>query len=88
MKFQVGDKVAAYLGSKKYVGMVNHIDDRREPHMVVVETETDTLSFHPKQCRRLVKKKRREIWVDPDFNCFLESENEGWIRFVEAKEKE
>lgn len=64
------------------------------------ETKSDEsweplIQVNPKQCRRLVKKKRREIWVDLNYytqnlissRVWSDAKQDGWTRFIEAKEK-
>lgn len=55
-QFKVGQRVAAYNCTRRHVGIVREWDTRRHPPTLVIETENDTLSFHPKQCRRLKPK--------------------------------
>lgn len=72
MKFKVGDRVAVY-GSSRGDALFS------EGARAVIVAGPDSESFleiqfeagarekglvHPKQCRRLVKKERRCIWVD------------------------
>lgn len=61
-KFKVGDRVAAYNCTKRYIGVVRDLDNRRPPMTLVIETDDDTLSFHPKQCR-LLKLKPKSVRV-------------------------
>lgn len=57
---------------------------------------------HPKQCRRLKKKERRRVWVDPEFlaiGCAQRARDEsktlvmtksptiGWVEMIEAKRR-
>lgn len=65
MKFWVRDKVAVYMGIDRFVGHVVRVQERilhvqpvDRPHEVQVA---------PQQCRRLIKKKRREVWVSEEF---------------------
>lgn len=84
MKFWVRDKVAVYMGIDRFVGHVVRVQERilhvqpvDRPHEVQVA---------PQQCRRLVKKKRREIWVNLELMEFSIVQTKGWIRFREVKE--
>lgn len=61
-KFKVGDRVAVYSLRDPAKGSVLSINDLG--HLIVlIDGYEGTNTFHPKQCRRLVKKKRREFWV-------------------------
>lgn len=63
MKFKVGDRVAVYENCKRFTGMV--LNDGHQS--IQVELDDDrVLPFHPKQCRRLIKKPRRRIAVSYD----------------------
>lgn len=97
--FEVGDRVAAYNCTKRYEGVVWSIDNRRWPTTLVIETRDDVLSFHPKQCRRLVRKERRRVWVNMDHWDYYKADNPahayleepqdtpGWVEFIEVKKK-
>ena len=91
MKFKVGDRVAVYnIGNSRFCGTITHID---ADHALRV----DNVYYSPKQCRRLILKKRREIWVyGPELSLssleratwFRKCPDENnWIRFVEAKKQ-
>jgi len=80
--FKVGDRVRVY-GVTKCMGddKVNCVSDRRSGLVVDYDSDDDyvrvringeTHLAHPKQCRRLVKKARRRIWVDSDSIGILE----------------
>lgn len=84
MKFWVRDKVAVYMGIDRFVGHVVRVQERilhvqpvDRPHEVQVA---------PQQCRRLIKKKRREIWVNLELMEFSIVQTKGWIRFREVKD--
>lgn len=91
-KFQKWDKVVIYQGTARYVAQVSHCD--RD----MVYFNNMTHPFHYKQCRKLVKKKRREFWIDlrdpaknerRGLNVFWAEDkpvNEtGWIKVRECK---
>lgn len=66
MSFKVGDRVAVYsegLGlagrPTRTIGAINRV----EGDAVRVDLGVDFLWFHPKQCRKLVKKERRRIYA-------------------------
>ncbi len=100
-KFKVGDRVAFYSGSVRRTGTINKIvrDDYIE--VLTGEIGDDRLFghlVHPKQCRKLVKKARREFWVslkDPGVsiergsNVFWAEDKavneDGWIKVRECK---
>lgn len=59
--FKVGDKIVFYWTERK-MGFIQSI----QPSGMMVVSCTDSPMFyhvHPKQCRRLVKKPRREFWI-------------------------
>ena len=76
MKFKVGDRVAifGYHGSR--LGSGNADFYARGTRATVVQVCNDSeiivksgrseFEIHPKQCRRLVKKERRRMWLDFD----------------------
>lgn len=65
-ELKVGDRVAVYESRTRETGRVKEI---RESGAVVVQLDREavvggeTLWVHPKQCRRLVKKRRMEFWI-------------------------
>lgn len=94
MKFWVRDKVAVYMGVERIVGHIVRVQER-VIHVQPVD-KANELQVSPKQCRRLIKKKRREIWVSKsDLSClsgkfYLTSpgvyEQNDFIKFREVKE--
>lgn len=106
-KFKVGDRVAAYMSDfedsgepYRMVGTVTSINDKG---ILTVEAEPDevTQSFgftdwqvHPKQCRKLVKPKRRSLTLrlsnDLGIQVVCKSGNfkDGeTIEFIEVRKK-
>lgn len=92
MKFQVGDRIAIYGpqargGDGKVVGSVM---DRVTG--VVTSYQDYLLQFiddsgggceyevHPRQCRRLIKKKRRRVWIPP----WVLKNNSGAGEFIQT----
>jgi hypothetical protein len=68
-ELKVGDRVRVYgrewngVGAKFYFdGSVDGFKDGN----IIVDTPETTFHCHPKQCRRLRPKKRREWWVEID----------------------
>ena len=64
-KFKIGDRVAMYSASTKYVGNVIEVTSTL---VVILQTGKDVKPYrvwaHPKQCRRLKKKAPlKEVWV-------------------------
>lgn len=60
-KFNAGDRVRAYMGNTIKVGKIIDIG----PTLMQISYGINEGSIvHPKQCRRLVKKKRREWWIN------------------------
>lgn len=66
-KFKIGDRVAAYNCTQRYEAVVRDIDDRHSPVLLVIETDDDTLSVHPKQCRLLKKKEGRRLYAQYNY---------------------
>lgn len=74
-KFQVGDRVAVYSGPRRFIGRVNSaigtLGDSNYHSVHVIEDGFYLVHedgpFHPKQCRKLKAKTRREFWVNPRF---------------------
>ena len=60
-KFKVGDRVAFYDGIARNTGTVDEIDS------TVDAIRVDDVWLHAKQCRRLKKKERRRVWLNPEF---------------------
>lgn len=101
--YKVGDRVKIYgcifrssdesLHHITVDGLTGEIKEICLSGYITVKTNFDeTFLAHPKQCRKLVKKERRRIWVSPDYE-FLGPDNtslipkEGWLEFVEVKKK-
>lgn len=78
-KFQVGDRVKVYghwgaqylIGSKGTIKKIELNNPFKAPHVAVkLDIEIDclrddgTIWVHPKQCRKLVKKERRRVWIN------------------------
>lgn len=95
-KFKVGDRVAVYSGSL-YSGHAGEIICVLQTGELSVDVgDLDYLIVRPQQCRKLVKKKRRRVSVNPAFiNAVSESTLTiwrpypvpGWIEFVEVRKK-
>lgn len=85
MKFKVGDRVRVYQCEVKDTGTISDIS---EDGLIKVVSKEVTYIVHYKQCRRLIKKKRREIWISPipELFSYLPTPTEGWIKFREVKE--
>lgn len=106
--FKIGDRVRAYghwpLVHKGgcYTGKVCASDSPESwgtGLLIQLDDDESFLTVHPKQCRRLVKKKRRRLWIDP--KVFGEYEGRyfagpqlvskypdfNFLEFVEVKKK-
>ena len=73
MKFKVGDRVKIYSAEGINYG---HVEGIHEPtgNMGVKLISADRIvPVHYKQCRRLIKKKRLEVWVSKEFLSSWES---------------
>lgn len=91
--FKVGDRIAVYLNSCPSIK--TKIANLRGDGMIGIG-ELDYY-VHPKQCRKLVKKERREVWIFQNVSGTLiydtlisykpdelQSNQGKWIRFVET----
>lgn len=60
-KFNVGDKIVFYETGSRIEGEIFGFEGGR----ILATSFCDIrYSLHPKQCRKLVKKKRHEFWLD------------------------
>lgn len=94
MQFKVGDRVAVYNSENRYTGTVTKISSEFFTDCIFVAREKSEYVYHKKQCRKLVKKERRRVWVrfeDPagsthSFNpaCAIAPD---WAEFVEVRQK-
>ncbi len=93
-KFKVGDRVAVYAHTLgRAVGEVSDVQGL-PPYWLNVQTSTCGVVAHPKQCRKLVKKERRRVWVKFNHVHGMSSlyearpEHEGdFVEFIEVKKK-
>lgn len=64
----VGDRVAVYAGRARYVGVIKSpagtLGESADTYLVSTKDGVAPSVFHRKQLRKLVPKKRREIWVN------------------------
>ena len=58
-KFKVGDKVAIYCGRNRTVGEIEAIESDGN-----IAIKDDSLIYHQKQCRKIVRKEPKYYWVD------------------------
>lgn len=98
-KFCIGDKVIVYGSldgkmTRRCCEVLNISKHSLEKGVLWVNEYDSGLSFNawPQQCRKLIPKKRREIWAyEPELELSHSTwhRNPGdspkWIRFVEAK---
>lgn len=91
--FQVGDRVRAYSWAAVYAGRVIRVEGDR---VYLGLDGGGNLDFHPKQCRRLVRKERRRVWVKlpTDFHPQHRANGmvsvdpvDGWVEFIEVRRK-
>lgn len=94
-KLKVGDRVAYYDSGFRDTGTIGAC----EPATSRVRIDPSGGWVHPKQCRRLIRKERRHVWVNPNptsqgdlwrvhpGNNFVSPSkpNDGWIEFVEVR---
>lgn len=64
--FKVGDRVRAFDGSYHDDGVIRHLPSGSVLYVTVVLDgyKGCTSRYHPKQLRRLVKRKKREYWLE------------------------
>ena len=63
--FKPGDRVRVYTGNGVFNSTVVYICADQDCLIVQADSgQRDIGAVHFRQCRRLVKKKRKEIWVD------------------------
>lgn len=63
MKFNVGDRVAVYKEERR-VGVVDQVgDDCGSSRIKVMFSNVDFQWCYQQQCRKLIKKQRRRIWI-------------------------
>ncbi len=96
MKFKVGDRVAVYDGDR-IVGVIGAIHKEGGLLVCLDEAYGGAKSYHPKQCRRLVKKQRRRVWLSRgaaaelhggiSAEFFAQKRNEDDVEFVEVRKK-
>lgn len=70
MKFKIGDKIAAYEGAYRHVGLVVEIKGGQWP-LLIVKAINDSIGvpYSPKQCR-LIKPKLNKIKRTGWINCY------------------
>jgi hypothetical protein len=74
MKFKEGDRVIVYYkGNLSFKGIITDLDSKYG--LSVTEdgfySAHDDSPFHPKQCRRLVKKKEQSKWKFRDYRRYM-----------------
>jgi hypothetical protein len=103
VKFKVGDRVAYYLSSHRRTGKVLSVHANAS-----LQVDEDNASprweynVHPKQCRKLVKKPRRKVFILEQELVNFQKETSApawekpwedldfdspWVEFVEVKKK-
>lgn len=96
MKFKVGDSVAYYTEHGRKTAIVVAVEESNNILWLSQHPECyQNDKVHPKQCRKLVKKERRSIWVHKDTLAWIENAAKGGklgstedcIEFVEVKKK-
>lgn len=109
-KFKVGDRVAVYDNGHRQVGVVGQIGDTTGSKNIRVDAVKSQLHspwkfswFHPKQCRRLIKRERRRVFIQEkdvpnneqsDYPDVLVRPTRGttynlgrWVEFIEVVSK-
>ena len=97
MTFKIGDRVVAYDCYSKLKGKIVGIEDSLLDVEHDVGGKSKISFFHPKQCRKLKPKKRREWWINIDETNWLQvpdgefvrttppPNKKGWIKLREVK---
>jgi predicted RNA-binding Zn-ribbon protein involved in translation (DUF1610 family) len=103
--FKPGDRVAVYTGTEsaagwRITGTVAKFPIPECPGVMVDRDDGRRQTYHPKQCRRLVKRERRRVWCHylqaPNESnigrCFIRPTEDPynvdeWIEFVEVPRK-
>lgn len=92
-KFKVGDRVRAYEKAFLTEGIIKLIQGK----VIVIESNNNDHYFHRKQCRKLIKKPRRRIWVAVDQSrvvhnayqtraqAIMDADDANLVEFVEVK---
>lgn len=86
MKIEVNDRVAVYGFDRDYAEKVLKRKILRIGASGLLETDAGEF-VHPKQCRRLKKKVRREFWIHEDDLPLIMVRAPyaaGCVRFIEA----
>jgi hypothetical protein len=101
MSFEIGDRVAVYdvgwcLAIRRCGEVVGYSDEPSIGLLLSVKLDEESRSslFHPKQCRKLIKKKRRSVWVhtsslESGYKSMIAymTETTDYIEFREVKKK-
>lgn len=68
MKFKVGDRVAVYNYLGRNTGKISSLDDAGSFFVGLDQfvNGNDTMRAHPKQCRRLIKRPQRRVWISEE----------------------
>ncbi len=99
--FQVGDRVVVYWYPVRYTGKVIEITNKGRALSVLKDSDGVEILALPQQCRRLIPKKRRSVWLNLDMiTSYVQGERvnhyvvrmreepaDGYIEFVERKPK-
>lgn len=65
MKFKAGDRVRVYGVNGVHTGEVSFVADNNQSLTVLSDGVHCSNDYHPKQCRRLIKRPIRRVWVHP-----------------------
>jgi hypothetical protein len=98
-EFKVGDRVAAYTGKTNYPDAirraVGEIAQIAANGAILLKHDTLDYWYSPKQCRRLIKRERRRVWVNPKYQSlyhgsecvFRDEPRDGFVEFIEVRKK-
>lgn len=94
-KFKIGDRINFYQLGKCETGIITGIQSENYPNCLLVSTKSTNIWVHYKQCRKLIKKYRRRIWVNPKVLKYITRYNTisivdqspYWPEFIQVNKK-
>ncbi len=103
-QFKIGDRVRVYNAgtprNELVVGIIESLPDEKTDFVRIVFKENGIMQrylAYPQQCRRLVKKERRRVYICINkggaldtrghTTCYSERKHPKWVEFIEVKRK-
>lgn len=92
VNMKVGDKIVIYNNGERFTALVAALPLGENQNIVVDNGRSPAFYVHPKQCRRLVKKERRRVWIHPSCigkvgGIYDSPPSYDCLEFVEVKNK-